>query len=227
LARLEAMSPAAGRTYALLVGSVAGLEKDLAFEIALLEALDAVDEIHVLVPGQDVEAIRGLVGTNSWEKVAGVNAAGATRDATIFDALTAVRPTARDEDLVLIADVERRSLTESTVSCCLSVAAEQGAAILASPVVGDVIQTSRSGAMGALPREGWTFRAAGLLVTQFSRMFDLYDWASTVAKESVESPYRWSLSQLKPVVLVANARGGVELASELISESSERKVAEE
>ena len=120
------------------------------------------------------------------------------------------------------------SLTESTVSTSLSVAAEQGAAILASPVVGDVIQTSQSGTIGALPREGWTFRAAGLLVTQFSRMFDLYDWAATVAKESIESPYRWSLSQLKPVVLVANEDGRVDLASEVISESStERKVAGE
>lgn len=222
------MSPAASRTYALLLGSAAGLDKDLASDIALLEALDAVDEIHVWVPGQDVEAIRGLVRTNSREKVAGVTSAGATRDATIFDALTAVRPTARDEDLVLIADVERRSLTESTVSTSLSVAAEQGAAILASPVVGDVIQTSQSGTIGALPREGWTFRAAGLLVTQFSRMFDLYDWAATVAKESIESPYRWSLSQLKPVVLVANEDGRVHLASEVISDSStERKVGDE
>lgn len=222
------MSPAASRTYALLLGSAAGLDKDLASDIALLEALDAVDEIHVWVPGQDVEAIRGLVRTNSREKVAGVTAAGATRDATIFDALTAVRPTARDEDLVLIADVERRSLTESTVSTSLSVAAEHGAAILASPVVGDVIQTSQSGTIGALPREGWTFRAAGLLVTQFSRMFDLYDWAATVAKESIESPYRWSLSQLKPVVLVANEDGRVDLASEVISDSStERKVGDE
>jgi hypothetical protein len=213
------MSPAASRTYALLLGSAAGLAQDLASDFALLEALDAVGEIHVWVPGQDVEAIRGLVGTNSCEKVAGVNAAGATRDATIFDALTAVRPTARDEDLVLIADVERRSLTELAVAFCLSVAAEQGAAILASQVVGDVIQMSQSGTIGALPREGWTFRAAGLLVTQFSRMFDLYDWAATVARTSIESPYRWSLSQLKPVVLVANERGGVDLASEVTSES--------
>jgi len=221
------MSRAASRTYALLLGSAAGLEKDLASDIALLEALDAVDEIHVWVPGQDVETIRGLVGTNSREKLAGVTAASATRDATIFDALTLIRPTARDEDLVLIADVERRSLTESTVLSCVEVAAEQGAAILASPVVGDVIQTSQSGAIGALPREGWTFRAAGLLVTQFSRMFDPYHWAATVAKESIESPYRWSLSQLKPVILVANEDGRVHPASEVISESStERKVAE-
>jgi 2-C-methyl-D-erythritol 4-phosphate cytidylyltransferase len=220
------MPASSRRTYAVLLGAAAGLEEDVACDIALLEALGAVDEIHVWVPGQDVETLRGLVGTNSREKLRGVNAAGATRDATIFDALTLIRPTARDEDLVLIADVERRSLTESTVSSCLSVAAEQGAAILASPVVGDVIQTSQSGTIGALPREGWTFRSAGLLVTQFSRFFDLYDWAATVARESIESPYRWSLSQLKPVILVANEGGRVHLVSEVISESStERRAA--
>jgi 2-C-methyl-D-erythritol 4-phosphate cytidylyltransferase len=214
------MSPADSRTYALLLGSDAGHTQDLASDIALLEAHDAVDEIHVWLPAQDVEAMRDLLGTNSWEKVAGLNAAGAARDATIYDALTQIRPTARDEDLVLIADVERRSLTESAVSSGLSVAAEQGAAILASPVAGDVMQTSQSGAIGALPREGWTFRAAGLLVTQFSRLFDLYDWAVTVARESIEAPYRWSLSQLKPVILVASERDRVDLASKLIGESS-------
>jgi hypothetical protein len=214
------MSPADSRTYALLLGSAAGHTQDLASDIALLEALDAVDEIHVWVPAEDVETMRAMLGTNSWEKVAGVNAAGAARDATIYDALTLIRPTARDEDLVLIADVERRRLTESAVSSGLSVAAEQGAAILASPVVGDVMQTSQSGAIGALPRVGWTFRAAGLLVTQFSRLFDLYDWAVTVARESIEAPYRWSLSQLKPVILVATDGDRVDLASELIGESS-------
>src|SRR5579862_6575798 len=98
------MSPANSRTYALLLGSHAGHTQDLASDIALLEALDAVDEIHVWLPAQDMEAMRGLLGTNSWEKVAGLNAAGAARDATIYDALTLIRHTARDEDLVLIAD---------------------------------------------------------------------------------------------------------------------------
>jgi hypothetical protein len=215
------------RTYAVLLGATAGLEQELAADIAVVEALDAVDEIHVWASGEDVEAIRGLVSTNSWQKVAAVNSGQATRDATIFDALTALRPTAGDEDLVLIADAEHRSLNELAVSSGLSVAAEQGAAILASPVDGDVIHTSQSGTIGALPREGFTFRAAGLLVTQFSLLFDLYDWAATVAKESIEAPYRWSLSQLKPVVLVANEGGRVDLASELVSEpSTERKVAE-
>jgi hypothetical protein len=217
------MSPANSRTYALLLGSAAGLPQDLAAEIALLEAIDTVDEIHVWVPRQDVETIRGLVGTNSWQKVAAVNSAGATRDATIFDALARIRPTAREEDLVLIGDAGHRGLSESAVSSCLSVAAEHGAAILASQVGGDVIHTSRSGTIDGLPRVGWTFLAAGLLVTQFSRLFDLYDWASTVAKESIESPYRWSLSQIKAVVLVPNEHGGVDLASELTSESSTQR----
>jgi hypothetical protein len=195
------MMPTATRTYALLLGAGAGIEEALASEIALLQALDAVDEIHVWCSGQDAEAIRGLVSTNSWEKVAGVNSAEGTRDATIFDALTVIRPTAGDEDLVLIADADRRSLTEATVASCLATAAEQGAAILASRVDGDVIHGSEWGKLGGLPREGGTFLAAGLMVTQFSRMFDLYDWACTVAKGAVGQPYRWSLSQLGAVVV--------------------------
>jgi hypothetical protein len=55
--------------------------------------------------------------------------------------------------------------------------------------------------IGGLPRQGTTFLEAGLLVTQFSRMFDLYDWACTVATGEVEQPYRWSLSQLGAVVV--------------------------
>jgi 2-C-methyl-D-erythritol 4-phosphate cytidylyltransferase len=195
------MTPTARRTYALLLGEGAGLDEELSSEIALLQALDAVDEIHVWVSREDAEALRRVVSTNAWEKVAGVNVARATRDATIFDALTVIRPTAEDEDLVLIADAERRTLTEATVSSCLTVAAGQGAAILASQVAGDVIHVAPSGMIGGLPREGTTFLEAGLLVTQFSRMFDLYDWACTVAEGSVDQPYRWSLSQLGAVVV--------------------------
>lgn len=195
------MSPASRRTYALLLGAAPGLDHELGSEIALLEALDTVDEIHVRASGQDAEAIRGLLSTNSWQKVATVNSAQATRDATIFDGLTVISPTARDEDLVVIADAEHRSLTEQTVSACLSMAAAQGAAILATQVAGEVIHASWSGTIAGLPREGGTFVAAGLLVTQFSRMFDLYDWACTVAAGAVDSPYRWSLSQLQAVVV--------------------------
>ena len=221
------MMPGSRRAYALLLGAAPGLDKELGSDIALLQALDAVDEIHVRVPGPDAEAIRGLVSTNSWEKVAGVSAAQATRDATLFDSLTVIRSTAGDEDLVLISDVEHRSLTEPTVASCLSVAAEQGAAILASQVGGDVIHTNRAGVIDGLPRVGWTFLAAGLLATQFSRLFDLYDWAATVARDSIESPYRWSLSQLKAVVLVPNHDGGVDLASDLTSDPpTEGQVAE-
>lgn len=211
------MPPSSRRTYAVLLGKAGGSEQELASDIALVEAIDAVDEVHVWVSGQEVEAMRGLIGHNAWAKVAAVNSGHATRDATIFDALTALRPTAGDEDLVLIADAERRGLTEVAVSSCLSVAAEQGAAILASEVVGEVLHPSRTGQLAGLPREGFTFLAAGLLVSQFSRLFDLYDWAVTVARGSIEAPYRWSLSQLKPVVVVLNDRGGVDLASELTS----------
>ena len=217
------MVPTTRRTYALLLGTAAGPDEKLASEIALLQALDAVHEIHVWVSRQGVEAIRALVSTNSWEKVAAVSPARATRDATIFDTLTAIKSSARDEDLILIADAEHRSLTEVTVSSCTSVAAEQGAAILTSPVAGEVIHTGDSGRIGGLPREGRTFLAAGLLVTQFRRMFDLYDWASSVAIGSVESPYRWSLSQLQAVVLVLNDGGGVALASEVMGESSKER----
>jgi 2-C-methyl-D-erythritol 4-phosphate cytidylyltransferase len=195
------MPASSRRTYAVLLAAAAALEEELASDIALLEALDAVDEIHVWVSGQDEDSIRGLVSTRSWEKVGAVRPGQAARDGTIFDALTAIRPTAGDEDLVLIADVERRSLTESTASSCLSVAAEQGAAILGSQVAGDVILADHAGKLAGQPREGGTFLAAGLLVTQFGRMFDLYDWASTVAKGSIDSPYRWSLSQLQAVVV--------------------------
>jgi hypothetical protein len=190
----------------VLLGTAAGLEEELASDIALLDDLDAVDEICVWISGQDVDAIRGLVSSKSWAKVGGVHSAQATRDATIFDALAAIRPTAGDEDLVLIADAERRSLTELTASSCLAVAAEQGAAILASQVAGDVILADHAGKLAGQPREGGTFLAAGLLVTRFGRMFDLYDWASTVATGSIDSPYRWSLSQLQAVVVPADAR---------------------
>lgn len=189
------------RSYALLLGAAAGLEMELASDIALLQACDAVDEVHVWVSGHEPEAIRELISANGWDKVAGVNSPGATRDATIFDALTVIRPTARDEDLVLIADIEQRSLAEATIASCLTVAAEQGAAVLAAQVAGEVILGSAFGRLAGLPREGGTFTAAGLLATQFSRMFDLFDWASTVAKGSVDSPYRWSLSQLQAVVV--------------------------
>jgi hypothetical protein len=195
------MPASSRRTYAVLLAAAAGLEEELASDMALLEALDAVDEIHVWVSGQDEDSIRGLVSTRSWEKVGAVHPGQAARDGTIFDALTAIRPTAGDEDLVLIADVERRSLTESTASSCLSVAAEQGAALLGSQVAGDVILADHAGKLAGQPRDGGTFLAEGLLVTQFGRMFDLYDWASTVAKGSIDSPYRWSLSQLQAVVV--------------------------
>ena len=195
------MTPTTRRTYALLLGAAPGLDKELSSEIALLQALDAVDEIHVWGSPQDVDAIRGLVSTSSWRKVAAVNSAHPTRDATIFDGLTVIRATARDDDLVLIADADHRSLTELTVSSCIAVAAEQGAAILASRVSGDVILAGHSGMLAGQPRDGSTFIAAGLLVTEFSRMYDLYDWACTVATGAVESPYRWSLSQLGAAVV--------------------------
>ncbi len=207
------MIPATRRTRAVLLGQAVGIGEELGSDIALLDALDAVDEVHVRVSPEDVDAVRGLVNTNAWGKVAAVTSAQATRDATIFEALTVIRPTAHDEDLVLIADAERRSLTPLTVSSCLSVAAQEGAAILASRVDGDVIHAGGSGKIAGLPREGGTFLAAGLLVTQFSRMFDLYDWASTVAEGAVQSPYRWSLSQLQAVVLAPNDRGGIERAA--------------
>jgi 2-C-methyl-D-erythritol 4-phosphate cytidylyltransferase len=210
------MPPTSQRTYAVLFAAAAGLDKELASQVALLQALDAVDEIHVWASGQDVEAIRGLVSTSSWEKVAAVNAARATRDATIFDALTAIRPTARDEDLILIADAEHRSLTELTATSCLAVAREQGAALNASQVAGDVLHVSKAGKLAGLPLENLTFLATGPLVAPFSRIFDLYDWAATVAKGSIESAYRWSLARLKPVVLVSTERGRMEPASEIV-----------
>jgi hypothetical protein len=217
------MSPTTRRTYGLLLGAAPGLDEELASEIALLQALDTVDEIHVWVSRQAVAAVRSLVSTNAWQKVAAVKSVQATRDATIFGTLTMIRPTVRDEDLVLIADVERRSLNELTVSSCLSVAAEQGAAILASEVVGDVIHASASGRLAGLPREGGTFVAAGLLVTEFRRVFDLYNWASTVAKGSIDSAYRWSLSQIQPVVVVLNDRGREDSAAEVTSESAKER----
>lgn len=179
----------------MLLGAAAGLAEELSSGVALLEALDAVDEIHIWAAPQDVEDIGGM------EKVAAVHSGQATRDAAIFEALTAIRAKADDQDLVLIADAERGSLTESNASSCLSVAAEQGAAILGSQVLGDVILSDHAGKLAGQPREGATFLAAGLLATQFGRMFDLYDWASTVAKGSIDSPYRWSLSQLGAVVV--------------------------
>lgn len=200
------MPPSSRRTYAVLLGAADGLEAEVGSDIALLDAIDAVDEIHVRVSGQAVEAIREQVSTNSWAKVADVQSGEGTRDGAIFDALTTIRPTAGDEDLVLIADVERRSLTESAASSCLSVAAEQGAAILGSQVAGDVILADHAGKLAGQPREGGTFLAAGLLVTQFGRMFDLFDWASTVAKGAIDSPYRWSLSQLGAVVVPTDGR---------------------
>jgi hypothetical protein len=203
-------------TYALLLCAAPGLGQEVASEIALLHALDATDEIHVWVPGPDSEAIRGLVSANGWEKVVAVNPARATRDATVLDALTAIRQSARGEDLVLISDVEQRSLTESAASACLSLAADQGAALIASRVAGDVIHVAESGKTAGLPLEDLTFLATGPLVTQFGRMFELYDWASTVAQDSIESPYRWSLARLKAVVLVPNDRGELEQASEII-----------
>jgi hypothetical protein len=202
------MPPSSRRTYAVLLGATGGLDAEAGSDIALLDAIDAVDEIHVWVSNQDVKPIRELVSANSWEKVAAVQSGQGTRDAVIFDALTAIRPTAGDEDIVLIADVERGSLTESTASSCLLVAADQGAAILGSKVQGDVILADHAGKLAGQPREGGTFLAAGLLVTQFGPMFDLYDWASTVAKGSIDSPYRWSLSQLKAVVVPTDGREG-------------------
>jgi acetyl-CoA acetyltransferase len=187
--------PTSRRAYAVLLGAGAGLDRELAADVALLQGLEAVDEIHVWAAAQDLADIRGL------DKVVVANPGRASRDATIFEALAVIRLTARDEDLVLIADAERRSLTESAVSSCLSVAAEQGAALLASEVAGEVIHADWSGKLAGLPRPGGTFLAAGLLVTQFGRMFELYDWASTVAKGQVEQPYRWSLSQLQAVVV--------------------------
>jgi 2-C-methyl-D-erythritol 4-phosphate cytidylyltransferase len=204
LARLEGvMPPRTRRAYAVLLGAVAGLDEELASEVSLLQALGTVDEIHVWAFGQDAEAIRALVSTNSWEKVAAVNAARPTRDATIFDALTVISRTAGDEDLVLIADAGQPSLTEPAVSSCLSVAAEQGAAMLASRVTGDVVHVDGSGRITWLPPTDSTLVAAGLLVAQFSRLFDLYDWASTVAAGAIQAPYRWSLARLGAFVVVS------------------------
>jgi hypothetical protein len=192
------MPPSSRRTYAVLLGAGAGPDEELASDIALLQALDSVDEIHVWASARDVEDIRGL------EKVVVANAGRASRDATLFDALTAIRLTARDEDLVLIADAGRRGLTELTVSSCLSVAAEQGAALLASRVTGDVVHADPSRTIHWLPPVGLTFAADGLLAAQFSRLFDLYHWAATVAAGAIQEPYRWSLARLHASVVVSN-----------------------
>lgn len=201
------MTPASRRTYALLLGADAGPDAELASEIALLETLDAVDEIHVWVSSRDVEAAGDQVTTNGWTKVAAVNAAHATRDGTVGAALSAIRPSARDEDLVLIADVERRSLTKSAASSCLSMAAEQGAAILASRVSGDVVHADPSCKIHWLPPQGLTFVADGLMASQFGRLFDLYDWATTVAAGSVNEPYRWSVARLQASVVISTDLG--------------------
>lgn len=219
------MSLETPRTYALLLDAAGGLRNELASDIALLHAVDAVDEIHVWVAGEDVETIRGLVRANGWEKVGTVNSAHAGRDGTVGAALRAIRPTAADGDLVLVAETDHRSLTEVAVSSCLSVAAEEGAAIIASRVVGDVVYVTEAGKTAGLPPEDLTFLATGPLAVQFSRLWDLYDWASTVAQGSVESPYRWSLARLKAVVLVPNDSGELTYASEIIRAFTEEQEA--
>lgn len=203
-------------TFALVLGAAAGLDPEMASQIARLQAVDGLHEIHVRVSGEDVDAAREMVSGNGSEKPVTVESASVTRDATIYEGLTSIRPRVGDEDLVLVADLERRSLTESAVSSCRAVAAEQGAAILVTQVDGDVILASEVGKVAALPREGWTFVAAGLLVARFSLMFDLYDWASTVASDSIGSPYRWSLRQLGAVAVVSDDRGAVKLAADVM-----------
>ena len=115
----------------------------LAHTLGVLEACPGVHRIFVVVPPQDVSAVRDDV-LAPWDlrKVAAIVPGGRERQDSVRAGLDAAD---RDADIVLIPDAVRPLIPVDLVECCIRAAAEAGAATLGVPVKDTVKEVAPDG----------------------------------------------------------------------------------
>jgi 2-C-methyl-D-erythritol 4-phosphate cytidylyltransferase len=114
--------------------------------VRALEALEAspcVESLYVVVPPQDVTAVRdGMLPSWGLGKVAGIVPGGMERQDSVRAGLDAV---GRDADIVIVHDGVRPLVSAELVERCVRAAAEDGAATLGVPAKDTVKEVAPDG----------------------------------------------------------------------------------
>ncbi|MGH8794290.1 MAG: 2-C-methyl-D-erythritol 4-phosphate cytidylyltransferase [Stackebrandtia sp.] len=111
----------------------------LAHAIDVFEACPDVDEIRVFMAADHVEAARRLVTAYGYAKVRGVEAGGATRDASTRRALEALAGMP-DDAKVLVHDAVRPLVDPPTVARCVAALDVDNAVTAAIPTVDTILE---------------------------------------------------------------------------------------
>lgn len=111
----------------------------------------AVDAIYVAAPAGEEEQVLGALHAAGIDKVRAVVAGGASRQASVWQAL---RATSKNTDVVLVHDGVRPFVSASAVHAVIAAVRQTGAAALAIPVA-DTLRAGRDGMFGETrSREG-------------------------------------------------------------------------
>lgn len=111
----------------------------LARSVEVFEHCADVDEIWVLMAVDHLEAARALMREHGYAKVRGVEAGGATRDASVRVALRTLRQ--RSGDVKVLTHDAARPLTDvATVSLCVEALDDVEAVTAATPAVDTILE---------------------------------------------------------------------------------------
>ena len=118
------------------------------------------EKVILVLPEHDTElrgaGIRSHASLETLEFVAG----GATRQASVYNALNALKPFAEDDDIICIHDAVRPLVDVVQVKACIEAAGKYGAAVLGLPVNETVKRCDAAGRiLETVPRDGlWLAR---------------------------------------------------------------------
>ena len=109
--------------------------------VLAFERCDAIQEIVVVLPAEDVAGFLALAGTHSLRKVTQVVAGGTTRADSVKRGFQALSP---DTEIVVVHDGVRPFVSPDEITRTVAAASKHGAAILVAPAI-DTIKEVEAG----------------------------------------------------------------------------------
>ncbi len=128
-----------------------GSKPVIAWSISSCEALDSVDNILVVTPGEFMGRVKEIVDAFGFHKVQKIIPGGATRQGSALNALRSVEY--RDDDVLLFHDAARPFIAPAIIQNCILAAKQQGAAAVYVPSQDTVAEIKNGFVVSVPPRD--------------------------------------------------------------------------
>lgn len=182
----------------------------LVHTLRVFQAAEIFKSIVLVLPAKDI-GLR-IIEMNAYgdlEPIAYVPG-GDTRQDSVFNALQAIQPLARADEIVCIHDAVRPLIDTAQITACLSAAVKHGAAILGVPVNETVKRCNEAGRiLETVPRDGlWLARTPQ--AARFGLLWQAYS-AAVAGGFNVTDDAALLEAQNIPVYVVRGSRTNIKI----------------